>query len=220
VDPAELITHWGYGALFLLVILGNMGLPLPEETILVLAGYMAWRGELRLPIVLVIGIVSAAGGDNIGYWLGHRFGRATLERHSRWLLGHPSRLAMMQDFVDRRGALAVFVARFVPGLRFMAGPLAGALGLPFHTFLVANLLGALVYVPIVVSVGYYGLGYGLGAYLEQLRDLGADLEGLVLLVALLGFAGILTWRIARASRRGGGGSEPPPPASEPDGRGF
>ena len=86
---------------------------------------MAWRGELRLPIVLAIGIVSAAGGDNIGYWLGHRYGRATLERHSRWLLGHPGRLAMMQDFVARRGSLAVFVARFVPGLRFMAGPSRG-----------------------------------------------------------------------------------------------
>ncbi|HET6368875.1 MAG TPA: hypothetical protein VFG27_16700, partial [Pseudomonadales bacterium] len=62
MDPGELINHWGYGALFLLVILGNMGLPLPEETILVLAGYMAWRGQLRLPIVLAIGMVSAAGG--------------------------------------------------------------------------------------------------------------------------------------------------------------
>ncbi|HEY5725788.1 MAG TPA: DedA family protein [Methylomirabilota bacterium] len=220
MDPGELITHWGYGALFVLVILGNMGLPLPEETILVLAGYMAWRGELRVPIVLAIGIVSAAGGDNIGYWLGHRFGRAKLERHSRWLLGHPGRLAMMQDFVARRGALAVFVARFVPGLRFMAGPLAGALGLPFSTFLIANLLGAVVYVPLGGGVGYYGLGYGLGAYLEQLRDLGADLEGLILLVALVGFAGILAWRIVRASRRGGGGSAPPPSTSVPDGRGV
>ena len=220
MDPGELIHHWGYGALFLLVILGNMGLPLPEETILILAGYMSWRGQLRLPIVLAIGIVSATGGDNIGYWLGHRYGRTTLERHSRWLLGHPDRLTMMQDFVGRRGALAVFVARFVPGLRFMAGPLAGALGLPFRTFFIANLLGAVVYVPIVVSVGYYGLGYGLGQYLERFREMGTDLEGLVLLAALLGFAGILAWRIVRASRRGGGGSEPPPPTSVPDGRGI
>jgi membrane protein YqaA with SNARE-associated domain len=146
VDPGELINHWGYGALFLLVILGNMGLPLPEETILVLAGYMAWRGELRLPIVLAIGIVSAAGGDNIGYWLGHRYGRATLERHSRWLLGHPRRLAMMQDFVGRRGSLAVFVARFVPGLRFMAGLSRARWDCPSPPSCWRYLLGAVVYV--------------------------------------------------------------------------
>ena len=141
MDPAELINHWGYVALFLLVILGNMGLPAargdhPRPRRL----HGLARGA-RLPIVLAIGIVSAAGGDNIGYWLGHRYGRATLERHSRWLLGHPGRLAMMQDFVARRGSLAVFVARFVPGLRFMAGPLAGALGLPFSSFLIANFWG-------------------------------------------------------------------------------
>ena len=63
---------------------------MPEETILVLAGYMCWRGELQLPIVLAIGIVSAVGGDNIGYWLGHRYGRAALERHAS-LAARPSR---------------------------------------------------------------------------------------------------------------------------------
>jgi membrane protein DedA with SNARE-associated domain len=66
VDPVELIAHWGYLALFLLVVLGNIGLPVPEETILVLAGYMCWRGELHLLVVLVIAVVSAVGGDNIG----------------------------------------------------------------------------------------------------------------------------------------------------------
>jgi membrane protein DedA with SNARE-associated domain len=203
VDPVELIAHWGYLALFLLVILGNIGLPVPEETILVLAGYMCWRGELHLPVVLVIGVVSAVGGDNIGYWLGHRYGRAALERHSGWLLGHPRRLTMMQEFVARRGPLAVFVARFVPGLRFMAGPLAGALGMPFPTFFVANLLGALCYVPIVVGLGY-AIGYGLGEYVERLRHLGTDVEGVVLLAALVFFSFLLVRRLLRARRVEGG----------------
>lgn len=204
MDPVELIAHWGYLALFLLVVLGNIGLPVPEETILVLAGYMCWRGELQLPIVLAIGVVSAVGGDNIGYWLGHRYGRNALERHASWLLGHPRRLAMMQDFVAKRGALAVFIARFVPGLRFMAGPLAGALGMPFPTFFGANLVGALSYVPIVVGLGY-AIGYGLGEYVERLRYLGADVEGVVLVAALVFFAFLLARRLVRARRAGGGG---------------
>lgn len=203
MDPVDLIAHWGYLALFLLVILGNIGLPVPEETILVLAGYMCWRGELHLLVVLVIGIVSAVGGDNIGYWVGHRFGRGSLERHASWLLGHPRRLAMMQDFVARRGVLAVFIARFVPGLRFMAGPLAGALGMPFPRFFGANMLGALTYVPLVVGLGY-AIGYGLGEHVEHLRRLGADVEGLVLVAALIFFAALLTRRLLRARRAGGG----------------
>lgn len=204
MDPVDLIAHWGYLALFLLVVLGNIGLPVPEETILVLAGYMCWRGELHLLVVLVIAVVSAVGGDNIGYWLGHRWGRASLERHASWLLGHPDRLAMMQDFVTRRGALAVFIARFVPGLRFMAGPLAGALGMPFPRFFVANLLGAVTYVPIVVGLGY-GIGYGLGEYVEQLRRLGHNVEGLVLVVALVFFGFLLARRLLRSRHAGGSG---------------
>lgn len=202
MEPTELLAHWGYLALFLLVILGNIGLPVPEETILVLAGYMCWRGELNLFIVLGIGIVSAVGGDNIGYWVGHRFGKTSLERHASWLLGHPDRLAMMQDFVAKRGALAVFIARFVPGLRFMAGPLAGALGMPVTTFFVANLLGALCYVPVVVSLGY-GIGYGVGQYVERLRSLGTNVEEVVLVAALVFFSALLARRLLLA-RRGGG----------------
>jgi membrane protein DedA with SNARE-associated domain len=53
-DFGQLIGHWGYLAIFVLVILGNMGVPLPEETVLILAGYLVWQGELRLPMVLVI----------------------------------------------------------------------------------------------------------------------------------------------------------------------
>ena len=204
MDPTELLAHWGYLALFLLVILGNIGLPVPEETILVLAGYMCWRGELHIVIVLVIGIVSAVGGDNVGYWLGHKYGKVTLERHASWLLGHPDRLAMMQDFVAKRGALAVFIARFVPGLRFMAGPLAGALGMPVTTFFAANLLGAVTYVPVVVGLGY-GLGYGIGEYVERLRRLGTDVEQVVLIAALVFFSALLARRLLRARRRRGSG---------------
>jgi membrane protein DedA with SNARE-associated domain len=69
---AELLAHWSYGAIFVAVILGNIGFPVPEETILVLGGYMAQRGALRLDIVMAIGIVSAVSGDGIGYWLGRR----------------------------------------------------------------------------------------------------------------------------------------------------
>jgi membrane protein DedA with SNARE-associated domain len=199
VEPSELLAHWGYLALFLLVVLGNIGLPVPEETILVLAGYMCWRGELNVFIVLVIAIVSAVGGDNVGYWLGHRWGRATLERHAGWILGHPDRLAMMQDFVAKRGALAVFIARFVPGLRFMAGPLAGALGMPVTKFFLANLLGAVTYVPVVVSLGY-GIGYGVGEYVEQLRRLGTDVELMVMLAALVFFTVLLARRLLHARR--------------------
>src|SRR4029450_7697160 len=68
-DLPALIGHWGYIAIFVTVVLGNIGLPVPEETVLAVAGYLVWRGELNLIAVLIVGIVSAVAGDNLGYWL-------------------------------------------------------------------------------------------------------------------------------------------------------
>jgi membrane protein DedA with SNARE-associated domain len=196
-DLHDFVGHWGYVAIFVVVVLGNVGLPVPEETILALAGYLVWRGKLRMSLVLVVGIVSAVVGDNIGYWLGRRYGQTALPRYARWVLGHPERLETMKAFVARRGAVAVFVARFIPGVRFTAGPLAGALGLSFASFLAANVAGAVVYVPVVVGAGY-AVGYGFGAYVERLRYVVGEAERIVLVVVLLGILALIALRIAQA----------------------
>jgi Uncharacterized membrane-associated protein len=164
-DFSELINHWGYFAIVLFVILGNVGLPVPEESILVLSGYLAWRGDLKLSLVIVAGIISAAAGDIIGFWIGRKYGHAALDRYRHSLLVKPERLESVWRFLNRYGAFAVFAARFIPGLRFMAGPLAGAAGLRPSVFVAANLLGAAVYVPYAIAIGF-GLGYGVGEYAE------------------------------------------------------
>jgi membrane protein DedA with SNARE-associated domain len=199
LDPGAAVSHWGYGAVFVLVILGNAGVPVPEEMVLVVAGFLVWRGQLRLDLVLAVGIVSAVIGDNLGYWVGRRFGRGALERHAHWILGHPERYGAMQAFVERRGALAVFVARFVPGLRFMAGPLAGALGLRVWPFLAGNVLGATVYVPTMVFIGW-ALGYSFGDYVRPLRRFVGNVEHAAIWLVVVAAAALLAWRIIQAAR--------------------
>jgi membrane protein DedA with SNARE-associated domain len=113
-DINQLITDWGYAGIFFVVILGNIGLPVPEETVLAVAGYLVWSGRLQLLPVLVVALVSAVAGDNLGYWLGRHYGRAVVDRYARWLL-KPGRLMVAESFVSRYGALAVCVARFVGG---------------------------------------------------------------------------------------------------------
>lgn len=198
-DFGQLIGHWGYLAIFVLVILGNMGVPLPEETVLILAGYLVWQGELRLPMVLAIGILSAVVGDNIGYRIGRHFGQGPIERYGHWVLGSSRRLERMRGFVTRYGPTGVFVARFLPGLRFMAGPLAGATGLRPLRFFVANVLGAALYVPLSVGIGY-AVGYGLGDYVARLERVAGKLAQIVLTVAILGALALTGWRALRAAR--------------------
>jgi len=199
LDLGELVGHWGYAAIFVVVVLGNVGLPMPEETVLVLGGYMAWQGTLRLAAVLAVGVVSAAIGDNLGYWVGRRYGRAALERYGHWVAITPERLEAVWRFVLRHGSLGVFAARFIPGLRVMAGPIAGASGLGLTRFVVANLLGALCYVPYAVGIGY-ALGYGLGPYVEPLRRGVGDVEKAALAVLAVVALGLLVRRVLRARR--------------------
>jgi membrane protein DedA with SNARE-associated domain len=198
---SQFVADWGYIGIVLIVVLGNVGLPVPEETVLALAGYLVWSGRLQLLPVLVAGVFSAVVGDNLGYWLGHQYGRTAVERYSRWLL-RPGHVMTAERWICRYGLLAVCAARFVSGLRFLAGPLAGAVGLPFRSFFAGNLLGAVVFVPYAVGIGY-AIGYGLGPYVAHLQHTLGGI-GRVMLVGGVAMAAVLLGRhtVTRIVRRG------------------
>jgi membrane-associated protein len=198
-DPGWVVEAWGYVGISAVVILGNMGLPIPEETVLILAGYLVWEGKLRLAVVLGVGVVSAVLGDNIGYWIGREFGRRAVERYEGWFFVTPARLDAMQRIVARYGPLAVFAARFLPGLRFLAGPVAGITGLRPVPFLLANVLGASLYVPAAVGIGY-AIGLGWGEYLSQWEKAAWQLEHIVVVFVVCATFTILAWRALRAGR--------------------
>ena len=165
-DLTALLQHWRYPAIFAAVILGNVGLPVPEETVLALGGFLAQRGALHLPTVIAVGVLAAVVGDNIGYWLGRHYGRKALERYGRLIWISADRFEKVSAFITRYGVCAVFAARFVPGARFLAGPTAGATGMPPRSFILANTLGALIYVPYAVGLGY-AVSYGAGHVIER-----------------------------------------------------
>ncbi len=98
------IAEWGYLAIFAFVVLGNLGVPIPENSVLWLAGFFVWKGRLALPVVLLVGIVAAVAGDNLGYWLGRRYGQPAVARHGRRLYLTPERLDRMRRFVHLSSA--------------------------------------------------------------------------------------------------------------------
>lgn len=199
IDLDQLIGHWGYPAIFGIVLASSAGLPVPEESVLVAGGYLAWRGVLHLPLVMVVGVVSAAAGDNLGYWIGRRYGRGMIERYGRHVLLTAERLDTAQRFVARHGPSAVFAARFLPGLRAWGGPIAGMAGMPYLPFCIANTLGVAGSVPLAVLAGY-AVGYGLGDRLERLRGTLGGLEHWLLGIGLIGAAAVLLWRFTRTGR--------------------
>jgi membrane protein DedA with SNARE-associated domain len=208
-----LVEDWGYLGILVAVVLGNMAVPIPEESVLMLAGYGASRGFLKLPLVLIVGVIGAAAGDNLGYWLGRRYGRRAIERFGHLAFVSPPRLQKITAFMARYGALAIFAARFIVGLRTLAGPLAGATGVRPVTFMTANFLGALVYVPYAVGVGY-GIGWSLGDAIARFvaRFVSGRVDGLFLGLLILA---LIIGAIRFSRERRAGTTPPPPPASRP-----
>jgi membrane protein DedA with SNARE-associated domain len=188
------VAHWGYAAIFLGILLGNVGVPLPEESILLLSGYLAWRGTLSLPAVIAVGIVSAVAGDNLGYWIGREGGRPLLLRYGRYCFVSPRQMRRAEQFFARHGHRAVFFGRFIAGMRFLAGPLAGISRMRFGRFFAYNASGAVVYVSVVALVGF-AAGSHLHAVLANFKRA----EHFIALAAAILLAG-LAWRFLRRKK--------------------
>ena len=148
-------AEFGYWAVLFALLGENAGLPVPGETILLYASFLAYsEHRLQLPWIIVVGIAACTLGDNVGYFIGHRGGRPLLERHQRWFRVNPQILARGERLFERHGAAAIFWARFIFGMRIIAGPLAGVLLMPWRKFLLFNFLGAVVWVSAVATIGY------------------------------------------------------------------
>ncbi|HEY6338072.1 MAG TPA: DedA family protein [Candidatus Sulfotelmatobacter sp.] len=183
------IVHYGYWAIVVALLLENTGIPVPGETVLLLASFLAYsEHDLQLPWIIVVGTIAATLGDNLGYAIGRRGGRPLLERYREWWRIRPATIEQGDRLFARYGAAAVFFARFVFGMRIVAGPLAGVLRMPWKTFLLWNLLGASLWVSVIASVGYL-FGRHWARMVQDLKRFDGIVAILVLLAALY-----LWWR--------------------------
>jgi membrane protein DedA with SNARE-associated domain len=188
------VVHYGYWAVAALLLLESAGLPLPGETILVLASFLAYsEHELKLPWVIVVGIVASTLGGELGFALGRHGGRPLIERYRNVFGIRAESLARGERLFDRYGPVTVFLARFMFGMRVLASLLAGALHMPWRKFVVFNFLGAAVWVSAICGAGYLFGG--------QWGRLAHDLKRLNLVVAIVLVAGgLLLWWRSRSRR--------------------
>ena len=196
-NSLDLIEHYmliyGYWAVFFGVMLENAGVPVPGETILLIAGYFASQGKFHLVLVMLIAATGAVTGDNIGFAIGHHFGRAVLLRVGRFIFLTPKRLEHMEKYFERHGNKTILVARFITGLRVFAALLAGASRkMPWRVFFVYNVAGALLWSIVITTLGYV-FGQSLPLLVKWVGR-----SGTILLIAAV-VIGVIVWRI-RARR--------------------
>jgi membrane protein DedA with SNARE-associated domain len=149
------VADYGYWAVALALLCENAGIPVPGEATLLLASFLAYsEHKLHLGWIIVVATCAATIGDNLGYALGHYGGRPLLERYQRVFRISPAHLESGEKMFARYGAAAIFFARFIFGLRILAGPLAGVLRMHWRKFVFFNLLGAALWVTVIASAGY------------------------------------------------------------------
>lgn len=167
----------------------SMGVPLPGEITLVSASLMSATGLVNPWAVAIAASIGAIAGDSVGYAIGRRGGRALLERAGRRFPKHfgPAHLARAERAFEKWGVWAVFFGRFIALLRILAGPLAGALRVPYRRFLVANATGGLVWSFGTVFVIYY-VGRAAEKWLH-------DFAWIALVIAIV--CGLITTMILR-----------------------
>jgi len=150
-------------AIYLLVggVVGveSLGIPLPGEIVLVSAALMSSHHEIGVnPIgVGAAAVIGAVVGDSIGYSIGRRFGMPLFDRLGRRFPKHfgPGHVALAERTFNRWGVRAVFFGRFIALLRIFAGPLAGALKMPYPRFLAANVGGGICWAGGTTALVYY-----------------------------------------------------------------
>ncbi len=186
----KLPAHLGYPILFALVGAESLGVPVPGETALVAAGVLANHGRLHILPVIVIAAIAAIAGDNVGYLIGRTGGRRLLERPG-FLEGHRRQiLEKGGPFFAKHGPKAVFLGRWVSGLRIAAAWLAGINRMPWHVFLFWNALGGIAWATSIGLLAYY-----LGPTAERILKK-AGLAGVG--IALLALVGYVVWRRFRS----------------------
>ncbi len=192
----SIMSSGGYPVLGGLMFLENLFPPIPSEIVMPLAGFLAAQGRFSLVMTIAVGTAGTVLGAYFWYWIGQKVGERRLrdfaERHGRWLTLSPADVDRASAWFRRHGGWAVFVGRFVPGVRTLISVPAGVAKMPLVPFLIYSTLGSLVWIG-----GLTMLGYALEA---QYRRVAGWLDPLSWLV-LAAFVAWYLWRVLRQARR-------------------
>ena len=153
IEP--LVKHFGLPGLFVDVFLEALGLPLPGETLIIVAAGLAGLGKMNIWGVALTAFAAAVCGDNVGYLIGRLFGRPLIIRHGSRFGITQDRLAAVEDMVRKRGPLIVAGARFFVVLRQLNGIAAGTVGMHWLVFLASNAVGAALWVGFWTTLAYH-----------------------------------------------------------------
>jgi len=150
----EYIGHMGYWGIFLLMFLESTFFPFPSEIIMIPAGYLAFKGEMNVYLVVIVGILGSVLGALFNYYLALYFGRKFILKYGKYVFIKEETLDKLEAFFTKHGELSTFNGRLIPGIRQLISLPAGLAKMNIVTFSSYSALGAGIWVIVLVALGY------------------------------------------------------------------
>ena len=187
------VSAYGGPALFMLLMLGIVGLPVPDETLLVFTGYLIQQGHLNLPGTWLFAFLGSSCGITLSFVIGRRLGLPVIHKYGKYLHVTPERLEKVHKWFDGFGHWTLSFGYFVPGVRHFTAVVAGTSGLATPVFALFAYSGAAVWVTVFI-----GLGYLLGDRWKEAAENAHRYIGWVAGLAVL--IGLGYWLLVRRKR--------------------
>jgi len=164
-----LFLRFGYASIFVGVVLDNAGFPFPGELVLILTGYLIERGVFAFFPAVAVVVSAAILSDSVWYFAGRSGSKRFIRLYCRLSFGSAGCIERTAHSLTRFGAPSLIYARFVPGFRTFAAPMAGMSGVPYLSFLVFDAIGAALWASVVVGIGI-AFAREIPAVLVQIDD--------------------------------------------------
>ena len=193
------ITHYGYFAIFFLLVSGIVGLPVPDETLLTFTGFLVFKGNLSLPLAFAAALAGSLTGITVSYTLGRTFGLRLIHRYGHYIHLTEERVQQAHAWFARVGHWGLTFGYFVPGIRHLTAYAAGMSAVEPPQFALFAYSGGVLWVASFLSLGYF-----LG---DRWKAVEKEIEhyfGLIGIVLVMLAAGYVVWRILRARRQAKG----------------
>ena len=191
------LAHYGYGGLFVLLVLGIVGLPIPDETLLVVCGYLIFRGRMHPVGTYLAAVAGSWCGISLSYSIGRTAGTAFVHRFGRFFHLTEDRLETVHRWFARIGHWALFVGYFIAGVRHFTAIVAGMSKLEFRSFAAYAWSGGAVWAAVFIVLGYF-LGYVFGDRWRAIAEL--IHRDIVYASVVLILAGVGVWLLRRKVR--------------------
>jgi membrane protein DedA with SNARE-associated domain len=148
------ISHYGYAGLFLLLVVGIVGLPVPDETLLVFSGYLISKGRLHPAWTFLAGLCGSVTGISLSYLIGRVFGYSFVQRYGKYVRLSPQRIEHVNHWFHRMGHWLLTIGYYIPGVRHFTALVAGMSKLEYRIFAAFAYPGAAMWVASFLALGY------------------------------------------------------------------